>query len=76
MNSTTDPRGALELELGARLPALSALSQQQCADLLALLRTAPIRDRRLARQELAAKNAARPRPVRALLGSVLLGRRA
>ncbi|MEU0539187.1 hypothetical protein [Nocardia sp. NPDC005978] len=76
MNSTTDPRAVLEQELGARLPALAALSQEQCADLLSLLRTAPQRDRRLARKELAAKNAARPRPVRALVGAVLLGRRA
>ncbi|MET9487043.1 hypothetical protein [Nocardia sp. NPDC006630] len=75
MTQTTDPRAVLERELGARLPALDVLSDDQCADLLSLLETTPRRDRAKARQELAEKNAARPRPVRALVGAVLLGRR-
>ncbi len=74
----TDPiagRQGLEQALGTGLTAVDLMSDDHCADLLALLDDAPRRDRALAETELADNLARQPRALRFVLRAVLLRRR-
>ncbi|WP_228000216.1 hypothetical protein [Nocardia australiensis] len=74
----TDPiagRQKLEQALGTGLAAVELMSDDQCADLLALIDDAPRRDRALAEAELSDNLAREPRALRFVLRAVLLRRR-
>lgn len=76
MTETLSARTELEAELGAGLTALYLLSEEHCADLLALVRAAPRRDLELAEAALAENIAGLPRGTRKIVRTVLLrGRR-